>query len=45
MILAAAQDDISSFSAQLSRPVRVRILGDESNSFTASLSKIDPRAA
>ena len=45
VILAAAQDDISSFTAQLGRPVRVRILGDESNSFTASLSKIDPRAS
>jgi putative peptide zinc metalloprotease protein len=45
VILAAAQDDISSFTVQLGRPVRVRILGDESNSFTASLSKIDPRAS
>jgi putative peptide zinc metalloprotease protein len=45
VILAAAQDDISSFTAQLGRSVRVRILGDESNSFTASLSKIDPRAS
>ncbi len=45
VIVAAAQDDISSFTAQLGRAVRVRILGDESNSFTASLSKIDPRAS
>ena len=45
VIVAAAQDDISSFTAQLGRSVRVRILGDESNSFTASLSKIDPRAS
>lgn len=45
VILAAAQNDISSFTAQLSRPVRVRITGDEGDSFTASLSKIDPRAS
>jgi hypothetical protein len=45
VILAAAQDDISSFTSQLGQAVRVRILGDESNSFTASLSKIDPRAS
>jgi putative peptide zinc metalloprotease protein len=45
VILAAAQDDISSFTAQLGRSVRVRISGDEGNSFTASLSKIDPRAS
>ncbi|MFZ1933570.1 MAG: HlyD family secretion protein, partial [Thermoguttaceae bacterium] len=45
VIVAAAQDDISSFTAQLGRPVRVRILGDESHSFTAGLSKIDPRAS
>jgi putative peptide zinc metalloprotease protein len=45
VIVAAAQDDISSFTAQLGRPVRVRILGDEGHSFTAGLSKIDPRAS
>jgi putative peptide zinc metalloprotease protein len=45
VILAAAQDDISSFTSQLGRSVRVRVLGDESDSFTASLSKIDPRAS
>jgi len=45
VILAAAQDDISSFTSQLGRSVRVRVLGDEGNSFTACLSKIDPRAS
>lgn len=45
IILAAAQDDINSFMAQRTRPVSVRIAGDESNSFTASLSKIEPRAS
>jgi putative peptide zinc metalloprotease protein len=45
IILAAAQDDINSFTSQLYLPVTVRISGDESNSFTASLGKIDPRAS
>ena len=45
IILAAPQDDISSFAAQRTRPVTVRIAGDEGNSFSAELSKIEPRAA
>jgi putative peptide zinc metalloprotease protein len=45
IILAAAQNDISSFISQLGEPVRVRVAGDEDNSFTASLTKIDPRAS
>lgn len=45
VILAAAQDDISSFTSQKSEMVTVRISGDESNSFSAALTKIDPRAS
>jgi putative peptide zinc metalloprotease protein len=44
VILAAAQNDISSFVAQRKQPVTVRVTGDEGNSFTAELTKIDPRA-
>jgi putative peptide zinc metalloprotease protein len=44
VIVAASQDDISSFAAQRTLPVTVRIAGDEGNSFSATLSKIDPRA-
>jgi putative peptide zinc metalloprotease protein len=44
IILAAAQDDIRSFAAQRAQTVTVRISGDESNSFSAALEKIDPRA-
>jgi putative peptide zinc metalloprotease protein len=45
VIVAAAQNDISSFMAQRNQPVRVRITGDEDNSFVADLTKIDPRAS
>ena len=45
IILAADQDDISSYLAQRGRPIRVRISGDEGYSFVADLSKIDPRAS
>ncbi len=45
IILAAAQEDLRSFAAQRTRPVTVRISGDESNSFSAPLSKIEPRAS
>lgn len=45
IIVAAAQDDISSYLMQRDKPVRIRITGDEGGSFTASLSKIDPRAS
>lgn len=45
VILAAAQNDISSYIAQRGRPVKIRITGDEEDSFTADLSKIDPRAS
>lgn len=45
IILAAAQNDISSYMSQRGRPVKVRIEGDEEDSFTASLTKIDPRAS
>jgi putative peptide zinc metalloprotease protein len=45
IILAAAQNDISSFVAQRKRPVTIRVTGDEGNSFTAELTKIDPRAS
>jgi putative peptide zinc metalloprotease protein len=45
IILAAAQNDISSFISQRGKPVRVRVTGDEARSFTASLTRIDPRAS
>jgi putative peptide zinc metalloprotease protein len=45
IVVAAAQNDISSFMAQRSQAVRVRVAGDEDNSFTAELTKIDPRAS
>jgi putative peptide zinc metalloprotease protein len=44
IVMAAAQDDINSYNSQINRPVKVRIAGDESRSFDASLNKIDPRA-
>ena len=44
IIVAAAQNDISSFIAQRGEPVKVRVAGDEENAFTARLTKIDPRA-
>ena len=45
IILAAAQNDISSFISQRGETVKVRVTGDEENSFTAQLTKIDPRAS
>jgi putative peptide zinc metalloprotease protein len=45
VILAAAQNDISSFISQRGETVRVRVSGDEDNSFTSHLTKIDPRAS
>jgi len=43
--LAVPQDDIRSFVAQDDRPVTVRIVGKEDETFRASLSKIEPRAS
>jgi putative peptide zinc metalloprotease protein len=45
IILAADQNDISSYTARLGLPVTVRVTGDESNAFIANLSKVDPRAS
>jgi putative peptide zinc metalloprotease protein len=45
VVVAAAQDDINSFTSQLYMPVTVRVSGDESNAFTASLGRVDPRAS
>jgi putative peptide zinc metalloprotease protein len=45
IILAADQNDISSYKSQRGQPLTVRVVGDENNSFTASLNKVDPRAS
>ena len=45
VILAVAQNDISSFVSQRGQAVKVRVTGDEDGAFTARLTKIDPRAS
>jgi putative peptide zinc metalloprotease protein len=45
VILAVAQNDISSYLSQRGQVVNVRVTGDEEHSFNANLTKVDPRAS